>query len=276
MYIAPYVGDKQLTASSVTVRVDPEDRIRVGELLERTETIQLVNDPETFSYAKRMAGAAKAMLDEIEASKKSAKQPFTQVGRAIDELAVEVGAPLVAEHKRILGLLNNYVAQLERQQKEAEAKKREAQRLIDEANQRKLAEAEFKLAEARLEARQATDEAVRLRAANDAANRLLALAEAKLEQEMDAAIAAIGADKPKPGLVPGGRVDHPWKFELTDVLKTIEAGRLRLLSWKLDIRACQDSVKGQLESDPTCTPSLPGIRCWQEINVSVRAAAKIE
>jgi hypothetical protein len=276
MEIQPYVGDTQLSASSVVVRVNPADRTRVADLIKRTGTVQAVTDNNDFNTAKRLAGEAKALLDEMEAAKKAAKQPFVAVGRAIDGLVVEVGEPLAQEHKRILAMLNSYVAELERKAKEEERKRLEQERIREAENQRKLQEAAQKVAAAELQARQAKDEAERLRAQKDAAQRQLALAEAILAQQLDSEIAGIGNDKPKPGLVPGGRVDHPWKFELLDVLETIKAGRLRLLKWTLDIRACQDAVRDQLNADPNCTPTLPGIRCWQEISVSVKASARTE
>jgi hypothetical protein len=276
MELVPYVGENQLTASSVIVRVSPADRKRVTSLIARMKTVQAVVGDTTFHEAKRLAGESKAMLDEIETARKASKAPFRAIGTALDELAGEVGDPLADEHQRILMSLNAYVAELERKAKEAERKKAEALRIQNEANERKLKEAADKLAKAQLEARQAKDEAERLRKEKEAAQRLQALAEARLEQEMDAAIAAIGSDKPKPALVSGGRVDHPWKFELKNILEVVAARRFSLLRWSLDVRACQDAVKEQLEKDPNCTPVLPGIRCWQEISVSVKASARTE
>jgi hypothetical protein len=274
MEIVPFIGDKELSASRVVVQVSPDDRKRVQALVARTKNIQAVVGEAGFATAKKMAGEAKAMLDEMAAAKKVAKQPFSAVIAAIDALVAEVGSPVDNEHKRVLGLLNTYVADLERRVKEEEAKKAEALRIQNEAHQAKLREAAEKLAIAELEARQAQDEAARLRAQQEAAQRQQALQEARLDQEMDAAIALIGADKPKKGLVTAGRVDHPWKFEVTDIGATIKAGRMRLLKWTLDIRACQDDIRAQLYADPETTPWLPGIKCWQEISVSVKAQAR--
>jgi hypothetical protein len=276
MEIVPYVGEQQLTASAVIVKVNPADRRRVADLITRTKQVELVDDNNSFSTAKRLAGEAKALINEIEASKKAAKQPFRDVAAAIDQLVVEVGNPLVQEHIRLLAMLNFYVSELERKAQEEEKRRAEAQRLKDEETQRQLQAAAQKVAQAELEARQAKDEAARLRAQQEAQARQLALAQVLLDQQMDAEIAGIGDHQPKPALVPGGRVDHPWKFELVDVLTTIQAGRLRLLKWTLDIRACQDAVREQLEDKPNDPPILPGIRVWQEISVSVKASARIE
>jgi hypothetical protein len=276
MEIQPYVGSEELTASDVVIKVNPADRRRVADLITRTKQVELVDDNNSFSTAKRLAGEAKAMLNEIEASKKAAKQPFRDMAAAIDQLVVEVGHPLVQEHTRMLSMLNSYVSELERKAKEEEKRRAEAQRLKDAETQRQLQEAAQKVAQAELKARQAKDEADRLRAQKDVQARQLALAQTLLDQQMDAEIAGIGNHQPKPALVPGGRVDHPWKFELVDVLTTIQSGRLRLLKWTLDVRACQDAVREQLEDHPNDPPILPGIRCWQEISVSVKASTRIE
>jgi vacuolar-type H+-ATPase subunit I/STV1 len=276
MEIQPYVGEVALSASSVVVRVNPDDRKRAAELVARTTKLQVVNDEATFQTGTQLASQIKALINEMESSKKSAKQPFRAVETAIDQLLVEVGGPVVKEGTRLLGLLNGYVAELERKRKEEERRKAEVQRLKDAEMERKLKEATDKLAAAEAEARATKDEAARLLAQKNAAEKLVALAQAQLEREMADELSTIGANKPKPALVPGGRVDHPLKFELADVQATIRAGCWRLLKWSLDIRACQDSCRTQVEAAPNVEPTLPGIKVTREINVSVKASARTE
>jgi hypothetical protein len=103
----------------------------------------------------------------------------------------------------------------------------------------------------------------------------LLVAQQELAKEMALEIAQIGADKPKRGLVPGGRVNHPFEFRLKNIREVIQAGCINLLRWELDIRACQDSVRAQLEIDPSREPTLPGIEVTRKINVSVRASARV-
>jgi hypothetical protein len=274
MELVPWVGTTQLTASSVEVRVDPEDRRRVKEMLERWSAITVVNDDATFHAAKQAAGEVKALIDEVKASKAAAKQPFRAVATSIDNLAAEVGGPVEEESKRILSLLNSYVARLEAKQKAEEKARAEADRKRQEAFDLKLAEAAKRAADAELEARKATDEAARLRAQKDAAERQLALAQAQLERDMSDELAQLGNNKPKPSLVPGGRVDHPLKFELINVQETCDARHYRLLRWTLDIRACQDACRSQLEQYPDREPTLPGIKVTRDISVSVKASAR--
>lgn len=276
MEITPWVGNEALTASSVVITVNLDDRKRAQQLVARTQTIQVVDDSNSFQAAKRLAGEAKALLDEIEASKKAAKQPFIAIGRAVDQLVIEVGTPVAEEHRRILHLLNGYVAEMERKAKEEAHRKAEAERIRQAEMERKIREAEAKAAAADLRARKAQDETERLRLQKEASERQLALAQAQLEKDLSEELARLGADKPKPSLVSNGRVDHPLKFELTDIKAVVKAGQWRLLKWTLDVRACQDSCRSQMETAPSVEPFLPGIKITREISVSVRASARTE
>jgi hypothetical protein len=257
------------------VRVNPADQERADALVLRTSAIGKVDDAKSFNEAKSAAGQLKALINEIETGKKACKQPFSAINEAINQQALLVGNPVEIEHKRILGLLNSYVARLEAIQKEQERKAAEATRLAQEEHDRKIRAAQEAQARAEAEARTATDELAREKARADANAQLLVAAQEQLAKEMAMEVAGIGADKPKRGLVPGGRVDHPYEFKLKNLRETINAGCINLLRWELDIRACQDSVRAQLEIDPNCTPSLPGIEVTQKINVSVKASARI-
>jgi len=276
--IVPLVGNQPITAGSVIVRVNPDDRIRVAEAVERSSAITHVNDDMTLSAAKRMAGEIKSLLDEIQDSKKAAKRPFAAVEKAIDALASEVGQPVQNESQRVLGLINGYVTELERRAKiEAREKERLLQAQID-AQRAKLREAQAAQEKAEAEARAAKDEAARIRAHAEAERRKAAAEQAQLAAEMAREVSMIGV-KPKQALVQGGRVDHKFEFTLEDVYATVSAlgGQgWKLLRWELDIRACQDACKAQLEKDPDVEPKLPGISVKRTVNVSVRATARTE
>jgi hypothetical protein len=274
LQIIPYVGEQEVTASALSVQINPGDRARAEALVLRTGVIQSVVDQGGFTAAKRAAGQLKALIDEIAESKRAAKRPFGAVEKAIDDLASEVGAPVADEHKRILALLNGYVTLLEAAAREEERKKTEALQKQIAAEREKLAIARAAQLEAEEQARAATDEVSRLRAREEARAKAVAAEQAQLASEMAGEISQIG-EKPKRGLVPGGRVDHLYEFKLTDVLKTIQAGCLRLLRWEVDVLACRDSVKAQLEIAPDKEPELPGIEITKRINVSVRASARI-
>lgn len=274
MEIIPFVGDQQLTATSVTIRVNPADRARAEELVERTAQCRLVNDTPSFERARTLAGEAKAMLKEIEDSKKLAKKPFNSVEKAIDKLAAEVALEVSSEHERILILLNAYVRKLETERAAEERARAEAARLEREAHDRKVREAEAAKRAAELAARQAQDEAAKLRLEQEALKNALLVEQQKLAREMAEELAMIGEDQPKKGLVPGGRVDHPYTFKLMNLPELINNHRLDLLRWELNVRACQDDVRLQLERNPDAKPVLPGIEISQEISVSVRATRR--
>ena len=250
MDLIPYVGGTQLTASSVVVKVNELDSDRAEELVLRTCTIVQVDDPDSFFEARRAVASLKAMIEEITLSKKSAKAPFTAVGRSIDELADSVNAPVQAEHQRILALMKIYVEKLEAERKAFEARRQAMQH-----------EAERKIAEAKT---------AQLKANNEDAKALadLNLARAQLDRQM----AVEAAPLAQAGVVPGGRVSHPYKFKLVDKGAVFASGNLRLLRVELDILACQDAVKAQLERGET--PHLPGIEITQETTISVKAAAR--
>lgn len=214
----------------------------------------------------------KALLDEIEDARKACQRPQIALRNAIDELARDVAAPLQDEQKRVLGLLNGYVARLEAEEKAEARRREEALRAQVAAQQRKLKEAEEAKARAEAEARQAKDETEAIRLKAEAQRRQEAAEDAQLAQEMALEAAKIGNQNPPKGKVPGGRVDHVYDFELTNIEAVVKAGGWRLVTWKLDKLACKDSVRAQLQIAPDAEPRLPGIRITKRINVSVRAS----
>jgi hypothetical protein len=273
--ITPFVGQEPVTATSVVVRVNPDDRARAEALVLRTGVIRSVIDQGGFTAAQRAAGQLKALVDEITEAKKNAKRPFTAVGKAIDDLASEVGSPVADEHKRVLSLLNDYVARLEAEAKEEQRKKEEVLQKQIAAQQQKLKAAQEAQRAAEETARKAEDEVARMQAQEDARRKAQDAEQAQLATEMAREISQIG-EKPAKGLVTGGRVGHKYEFRLVNVQETIKAGAWRLLRWEIDHLACQDSCKAQLEINPDAEPLLPGIEVKRTINVSVRASARIE
>jgi hypothetical protein len=255
MQITPFVGDTVVSSDTVTIRINPSDRERADDLVLRTSTIAIVRDERTFRNAREALGQLKSMLNEISDSEKGAKRPFSAIVNAIGQLAKDVGTQVKDEHERIQRLCSHYVAKLEAEK----YAKRDAQRKAQ-------AEAEQKITEARKRAALAQTENEKLRSQ-------LALAQAELDRQT--IVTAAQSDEQK-SLVPGGRVDHPWRFELVDPKATVAAGGIRLLRIELDILACQDCVRAQLETNPDRVPTLPGITVSRETKVSVKATAPTE
>jgi predicted phage tail protein len=269
--IQPFYGDEVLTTHSVQIRINPADRKRARELLAATADIIVVKDEQTFTLARHSLGQLKALLEEIEKGKKAVKQPFDQVLALIGETAKELWDPVMNEHRRIQELLNGYVKQLEDARKEEERKHREETRRLQQDHDRKIAEARAAQAKAEEDARKALDETARLKAKADAQAQLLVAANEQLAKEI-ALEASNMFESQKRGLVPGGRVDHNYEFTLVDLPLLIKSGSLRLLRWEVDHRACQDACQAQLQIDPSCEPTLPGIQVTRKLNVNVRAA----
>src|SRR5215469_13643579 len=118
------------------------------------------------------------------------------------------------------------------------------------------------------------DEAKRALAQAKTTEELAKAQQLQFEQELAADLDKSLAPPPPPGLVPGGRVAHPYKFKLVDLPAVINNHRLELLRWELNIPACNDAVRLQLERNPDRKPVLPGIEITQEISVSVKAQTR--
>jgi hypothetical protein len=247
MEIEPLFNHEVIDPTELEVRVNPEDRKRAWVLVGRTaEEVKAVIDDETFAVARQAASDLKRMLDDIEFGRKAIKQPFDAVGARINELAKDVAGPVKGEQKRILALLETYVTQLELARKQKELLEAEARRIADEEARRKVKEAK------------------------NAKER----EQAQLALELAADVESLGQNDEAPrGLVPGGRVNHVYEFELVDPVVVFESGRHRLLKCTLDILACRDAVKRQLEAYPDSEPTLPGIKITKKLNVSVKAAS---
>jgi hypothetical protein len=250
MELAPYYGENPLTVSDVSVKIRSSDRKRVLDLTERiNKEITEVKDDDSFTAARRAAGELKAAHGEIYDAKRGAKRPFEAVLTSIEDLAKELIGKVEAEENRLAQLLKGYVKQLE-------AKKRDEQRL-DRAKKA-------------LEEKAHEERVNRLQA--DGQTQAAQLAE--LERGLELEVAAMNIE-PEKGLVPGGRVTHPFKFKLINAEATVKAGCIRLLKIEVDILACQDAVRAQLEIAPDHAPALPGIEVTQDISVTIKAASRI-
>jgi hypothetical protein len=245
MQLVPYIDGKTLATNKIVVQVNPEDQDRADEIVLQSSTITVVKDERTYSVAREAAAKLKNMLNEISASEKAAKQPFTAVANKIAGLAKDVGGSVKTEHERILKLCSVYVAKLEAEEAERKARLHKAQ-----------AEAERKIIEARKAA------VVSLEA--DKAQ--LAIARAEVERQQIKAEQQEIAQKTK---LVGGRITHPWRFELVDPYVTLGQGGYRLLRIEVDVLACQDNVRAQLEVNPDKEPVLPGIKVTRETKVFI-------
>lgn len=274
MKIVPIFNGQPIRTADLEVVIDPEDRNRARLLVQHTSTVMNVYDQDSFIVARRAAAELKALVDEIEADRKRSKGAFDLVGRSIQDLAHEVSQPVKAEQARILGLLEGYVEKLEVARIEQERLVAQEKRRAQEEADHKIREAEAARDRAQRELQTAQNEIEHAARREEAQARESYLLQQQLQREL--ALEVIAEQEPQRGLVPDGRVNHVYDFELQNVQTTTKAGCWRLLKWTLDIRACQDSVKGQLELAPNIEPSLPGIKITKRISVSVKAASRIK
>jgi beta-glucosidase-like glycosyl hydrolase len=278
MLLAPTLGPDHapITAGSVVIVTDPDDQKRVDFLVSRCSALTDIQDDHSLTLARRLGGEVKAMLDEIQNQKRAVKTPFRMIENGIEERAKEISEPLLQEKTRIAGLLGGYVSRLEAAEK-AEAARREAalQAQVRE-QQRRLHEAQNAQRKAEEEARDAKSEAERIMARERVAANQALQAQAQLAQEMAQEAAAIGSDKPVKGKIPGGRVTPVYSYRVVNLKAALTAGFLRLFRWEIDVRACNDEVRAQLDKDPDAEPQIPGLEITKTISVSVKAAGRIQ
>lgn len=275
MDLVPYFGETPFTASQITVQIRASDKTRAQALVKRTSAaITAVNDEATYTAARRAAGELKNFAKEIYESKRNAKRPFEAVEAAIEDLAKELSAPIDVEQNRIIELMTAHVRKLELEKKEAERKLLRQREAEERAHQEKMWQLQAEKEKAEKEARAAQDELKRREAHIEAEIRNQELLDAETARNLEIEVRAMTTE-PLPGVVPGGRVTHPHKFRLVDAVQTVKAGSIRLLRIELDILACQDAVRAQLEIAPDREPTLPGIEITQETKINIKATSRI-
>jgi hypothetical protein len=276
MMLVPYVGETPIDTSTIVVRTDPDDQKRVDFLVSRCRAVTHVDDQHTRDLAGRLGGEIKAMEDAIQAAKKGAKGPFSAIENAIEGRAKEISAPLLAEKRRIAGLLGAYVDRLEEAER-AERAKREAQLEAQvREQQQRIKEAELAKLKAEEEARAAKSETEKVLAKERVQAQLAIAAQAQLATEMAEEAARIGAEKALRGKIPGGRVNHTYDYKIVDLRAILKAGYMGLLRWEIDKMACRDEIRRQLEKNPDAEPQIPGLQITKITNVSLKPSARIQ
>lgn len=115
--------------------VSEADVRRALSLIERANDL-IVRDDDTVSLARSLNRDMNDVVKSVDARRTQVKRPVLDLGKAIDAVAKGVTDPLkhaIDQTKRKLAV---YVAEIERQQAEAEQARREAeQRAVDEYKQ---------------------------------------------------------------------------------------------------------------------------------------------
>lgn len=272
MELSPYYGEQALTVADITVRIRSKDRERIKELLAQSQAEnKVVTDENSFNRAKRSVSNLKAVEQEIHKAKRAAKTPFETVLDKIEELAKALSGPVVNEQTRIIELMKDRVRKLEAERAAEQKKLREKQQAEENAHRAKVRELELARAEAERKAREAQDEVERIKAQEEAKRKLEAVNNAETLRLLELEVASM-MQAPEHGIVRGGRVSHPRHYKLVNAEQTVKAGSIRLLRIELDIRACDDAVRAQLEIAPDHEPTLPGIEISQDLSISIKAS----
>lgn len=241
------------------------------------------NSITTAQSAERATGILsdiKAFKTYIETGRKAAKEPILAKGRAIDALAETLTADLIAEERRISGLLGAYNAEQKRLAEQAAREAAEKERAIREAADRAAAEAKAKLDAERAAADLKAQEAALMATSQAEAERALAEAEKEKQRLREQAIReqeardeaerkAVLATKAQlakaaPVVAAGTATRGEIVFEITDIVALYEAAPY-LVKMEPNVAALKAALK-QLPAGK----HLPGVTHRIEMRASVR------
>jgi hypothetical protein len=267
---------------------------RRDKLLLSAMTITRVHDPVSAQAAGDTIKELKAFSRSIENARTTVKAPVLRLEKSIDELAANLTSEILAEEKRIGGLIGPYQANQQKLAQEAKQKAwAEEQRLLrvareqqeeadriarqQEADRQAQAQAVIdaanaKAARARTDAGRAKAEAeaaaVQLRANEQAAEakRKADAAEESREKALTESIAATRSQVAlaTPGKIAGVSNRRNPKYEITDIRALYEAAPF-MVNLTPNDAALKSAIKGLADGQ-----TLPGVRHWFENSVAVR------
>jgi hypothetical protein len=222
-----------------------EAQIIASNLQNELAAIVVVNSPPTQAAATAIAVQAQGFLKQLEASRKSVKQPILEIGRKIDALADELAAPVKEQMQRVGGMVAKF--------QECERVRVEQERIERQKREHEAMEAARKAAEAERKAAEAMKDEASLAAA------VKAEADAKQkEAEMYAELT-----KPQPAAVKatGSVTKKVLKYEVTD-LAAAYAAAPHLFSVEIKPSA----VNATCHADT----KIPGLKFWEELQTTFR------
>lgn len=277
--IVPDLGDFSVT-------ITPTAEQQKADALAMAATVQTVTNSKEQQDAITGAAMLKSLINGMEKTRVSVKEPVLDAGRSIDATAKQYSAELVTEAKRLEGLASAYQTELNRlaalakAEEEARQKKLadelERQRQADlaaaaererEANTARLRDLEVIQAakddEARRKAQQAADEAAEARAREVRAQELhdAEMAEHRAEEARKNAMAMQQLAAPK---AEGARVKVQMDYEMVDIaaLHAARPDLVNLTEKRANILAFIN-IPNQ--------PPLPGIRTFESAKVQAKA-----
>ncbi len=114
----------------------------IDEALAQAALIAKVTAPEENARAFAAQKAVKVVLNEVERSRKEAKDPLTKMGRAIDALARDLSGDLQEEYNRLGRAIGDFAQAELARQRAAEAARLKGIQERERERERQVAEAE--------------------------------------------------------------------------------------------------------------------------------------
>lgn len=156
----------KLQGEGFEILATPEAEELKLSLLNKADTICIVDSKETESAARSVLTDLAGFRKALEATRKAVKEPVLQLGRKIDSIAEQFGSAVATQEHRIKSIIGAYamIVERERQRLEAEAeaarleaikREREAEAARIKAEQTKTSLAEAKVERLEIKADQA-------------------------------------------------------------------------------------------------------------------------
>lgn len=228
--------------AQVQVAPSEEARARRDSLLSEAFEVGEIANRLDADAATETLRALSAFEKEVESGRTTAKAPVLDLGRRIDALGKELCEKIVAEKRRISGLLGTFEA--------------EERRKADEERRRIEAEAARVTAEAERKAKEAARLAKSEEQAARAVDAVVEKAQAQivdLKQRADQAVARKAE---------GSRLMTSVKFEVVDI-HALHIAHPELVVLEPNGTA----IRAILKQNPEM--KIPGLRIWTETNLSV-------
>jgi hypothetical protein len=212
-------------------------------LLANAAVVTQVTNQDELQLATTRSQAIKALLDEVESTRKAVKAPFINIGKLIDTTAETFCQQLELERNRIKGLTNAFLlAEDQRVQRENE-RIAEEQRKAAQAAADALAEQERLANKSRVTARQEVAAEIKVQTAMENLQATQTIAPATITRAA------------------GLTIKKEVQFEITDA-HALYQSRPEFF----DLVPKRSVIKMAI----TKTTVLPGLKVWEAINSSTR------
>jgi hypothetical protein len=270
--IVGLVRDEVLTVADCRV-IKPEAPHRaMQQVLARAAKITEVENETDQRVAARVARELQGLRKGLEANYRSAKQPITSMGRAMDDVYHELDRPMEIEYRRIDKLVSLYQDEITRARELARAKMEAQQREAERAERERMMAMERAKEEAQLRAKLAESTREKNQALRTAASISLGIEEAKIALELQRENQPIVLDEQSSAKPPGGRVWIQYIVEMIDPV-AVALEHPELVNITLKQAAAQEFAKSLDEAGKPMV--CKGLRMQKQTRTSFAGAAAI-